>query len=109
MNGYLYALGGHDSPGSQDITKEFVSQQFNCVERYDPLADQWSLVAQMRNCRDAVGLAALGDRLYSVGGYDGNKYLSAVESYDAEENTWESVAPLTIPRAGASVVAVKHS
>ena len=61
----------------------------------------------MRNCRDAVGLAALGDRLYSVGGYDGLKYLSAVEAYDAETDVWEKVAPLTIPRAGACVVAVK--
>lgn len=109
MHGRLYALGGHDSPGSQDFSKQFVSQQFNCVERYDPLADQWSLVAQMRNCRDAVGLAALGDCLYSVGGYDGLKYLSAVESYDEETDSWESVAPIIIPRAGASVVAVKRS
>ena len=104
LHGYLYALGGHDTPCSQDSSK-----QFSSVERYDPLADQWSLLAAMRNCRDAVGLAALGDKLYSVGGYDGLRYLSAVEAYDPETNEWESVASLNIPRAGACVVTVKHS
>ena len=102
LNGYLYALGGHDAPACQDSSK-----QFSSVERYDPRTDQWTLVAPMNNCRDAVGLAALGDKLYSVGGYDGTKYLDAVEAYDPEKNEWESVAPLTHPRAGACVVAIK--
>lgn len=41
--------------------------------------------------RDAVGVCLLGDRLYAVGGYDGQSYLSTVESYDAQNNEWTEV------------------
>jgi len=32
--------------------------------------------------RGGVGVAALGGRLYAVGGHDGSNYLSSVEEYD---------------------------
>lgn len=41
--------------------------------------------------RDAVGVCLLGDRLYAVGGYDGQSYLNTVESYDAQNNEWTEV------------------
>lgn len=47
--------------------------------------------------RDAVGVCLLGDRLYAVGGYDGQTYLNTVESYDAQNNEWtEVIAPKCI-------------
>lgn len=102
LRGYLYAAGGHDAPASSDSSK-----QFSSVERYDPRTDEWGLISPMKNCRDAVGMASLGDRLYSVGGYDGLSYLDAVEAYDPETDEWTSVQELDHPRAGACVVAVK--
>ena len=102
LRGYLYAAGGHDAPASSDSSK-----QFSSVERYDPRNDQWCLIVSMKNCRDAVGMTALGDRLFSVGGYDGNSYLDAVEAYDPDANDWKPVSPLTHPRAGACVVSLK--
>ena len=104
LGNFLYALGGHDAPASQDC-----SRQFDSVERYNPNTDQWTLVAPMINCRDAVGATCLGDRLYAIGGYDGYNYLSAVESYDPERNKWEEVAPLNSGRAAACVVAVANN
>ncbi|MEQ2199585.1 hypothetical protein XENOCAPTIV_003983 [Xenoophorus captivus] len=41
--------------------------------------------------RDAVGVCLLGDRLYAVGGYDGQVYLSTVEAYDPQTNEWTQV------------------
>ena len=41
--------------------------------------------------RDAVGVCLLGDRLYAVGGYDGQVYLNAVEAYDPQTNEWTQV------------------
>jgi len=104
LHGYLYAAGGHDAPASSDSSKQFPS-----VERYDPRGDQWCLVSSMKNCRDAVGMATLGDRLYSVGGYDGLTYLDAVESFDPETGEWSQVACLAHPRAGACVVSLNMS
>ncbi|KAG5848059.1 hypothetical protein ANANG_G00094350 [Anguilla anguilla] len=101
-NGFLYAIGGHDAPASN-----LASRLSDCVERYDPKTDTWTAVAPMSISRDAVGVCLLGDRLYAVGGYDGQVYLNTVEAYDPQTNEWTQVAPLCLGRAGACVVAVK--
>lgn len=59
--------------------------------RYDPKTDTWTTVAQLSVPRDAVGVCLLGDRLYAVGGYDGQTYLNSVESYDTQNNEWNTV------------------
>lgn len=51
----------------------------------------WTTVSSLSVPRDAVGVCLLGDRLYAVGGYDGQSYLSTVESYDAQNNEWTEV------------------
>ncbi|XP_059919380.1 kelch-like protein 4 isoform X3 [Gadus macrocephalus] len=101
-NSFLYAVGGHDAPASTHC-----SRLSDCVERYDPKTDVWTTVASLSVPRDAVGVGLLGDRLYAVGGYDGQSYLGTVESYDAQNNEWAEEVPLNIGRAGACVVVVK--
>lgn len=59
--------------------------------RYDPKTDTWTAVAPMSVSRDAVGVCLLGDRLYAVGGYDGQVYLNTVEAYDPQTNEWTQV------------------
>nr|XP_061792766.1 kelch-like protein 4 isoform X3 [Nerophis lumbriciformis] len=101
-NNFLYAVGGHDAPASNHC-----SRLSDCVERYDPKTDTWTTVSSLSIPRDAVGVCLLGDRLYAVGGYDGQSYLNSVESYDAQNNEWTQEVPLNIGRAGACVVVVK--
>lgn len=62
-----------------------------CNYRYDPKTDTWTTVSSLSVPRDAVGVCLLGDRLYAVGGYDGQSYLNTVESYDAQNNEWTEV------------------
>lgn len=62
-----------------------------CACRYDPQTDVWTAVAPMSISRDAVGVCLLGDRLFAVGGYDGQVYLSTVEAYDPQTNEWTQV------------------
>ncbi|GLV31087.1 uncharacterized protein CBL_12160 [Carabus blaptoides fortunei] len=100
-NGFLYALGGQDAPANNPA-----ASRFDCVERYDPGTDTWTIVASLSNKRDAVGVCSLGDRLMAIGGYDGGQYLRTVEQYDPNSNEWTSVAPLITGRAAACVVAV---
>uniref|UniRef100_A0A8D0ACV1 Kelch-like family member 5 n=1 Tax=Sander lucioperca TaxID=283035 RepID=A0A8D0ACV1_SANLU len=85
-HGFLYAIGGHDAPASS-----LASRLSDCVERYDPQTDVWTAVAPMSISRDAVGVCLLGDRLYAVGGYNGQVYLNAVEAYDPQTNEWTQV------------------
>ncbi|CAL9700259.1 unnamed protein product [Knipowitschia caucasica] len=101
-HGFLYAIGGHDAPASS-----LASRLSDCVERYDPQTDMWTAVAPMSISRDAVGVCLLGDRLFAVGGYDGQVYLNTVEAYDPQTNEWTQVAPLCLGRAGVCVVTVK--
>ncbi|KAJ9591881.1 hypothetical protein L9F63_001604, partial [Diploptera punctata] len=102
VNGYLYALGGHDAPASNPS-----ASRFDCVERYDPKTDTWTQVASMSVGRDAIGVCLLGDRLFAVGGYDGQQYLKLVEAYDTQNNEWQQVAPLNTGRAGACIVIIQ--
>ncbi|XDV14818.1 hypothetical protein PO909_015001 [Leuciscus waleckii] len=90
-NGFLYAIGGHDAPASS-----LASRLSDCVERYDPKTDMWTAVAPMSLSRDAVGVCLLGDRLYAVGGYDGQVYLNTVEAYDPQTNEWTQVNTLCL-------------
>ncbi|ESO11571.1 hypothetical protein HELRODRAFT_96746 [Helobdella robusta] len=98
-NEFLYAVGGHDAPSSNPA-----SSRFDCVERYDPKTDTWTAVAPISSPRDAVGVCVLGDKLFAVGGYDGQRYLNDVEAFDTHLNEWSEVAPLRVGRAGACVV-----
>lgn len=103
-HGYLYAFGGHDAPASNPS-----AARFDCVERYDPVADGWSVVTAMSSGRDAMGLSFMGDRLFIVGGFDGQSYLNCVEAYDPLTNEWQQFAALPSGRAGACIAVVKDA
>ncbi|MGH0125193.1 UNVERIFIED_CONTAM: hypothetical protein FKN15_029532 [Acipenser sinensis] len=102
-DGFLYAVGGHDAPASSHC-----SRLSDCVERYDPKTDTWTTVAPLNLPRDAVGVCLLGDKLYAVGGYDGQTYLNTMESYDPETNEWTKMSSLNIGRAGTCVIVIKQ-
>ena len=63
--------------------------------RYDPKTDTWTLVAPISSPRDAVGVCLLGDKIYAVGGYDGQQYLNDVECYDPQSNEWSKVSHIS--------------
>jgi len=63
----------------------------DCVERYDPVNNVWSTVVSMSCPRGGVGVAALGGKLYAVGGHDGSNYLSSVEEYDPSTDRYYPV------------------
>ncbi|XP_071650413.1 kelch-like protein 5 [Temnothorax longispinosus] len=98
VNGCLYALGGYETYSA------WISSKLDCVERYDPKTDTWTMVAPMSVPRTSFGVCELGDRLMAVGGYDGEQCLTLVEAYDPHLNEWEPVAPLNVGRAGPCVV-----
>lgn len=52
------------------------------------------------NC---IGVAALNQYIYVVGGFDGTRQLSSVERYDTERVVWDKVAPIKIARSALSL------
>uniref|UniRef100_A0A0N5AF75 BTB domain-containing protein n=1 Tax=Syphacia muris TaxID=451379 RepID=A0A0N5AF75_9BILA len=113
LDGCLYAIGGFDD-----------NAPLPSCERYIPSSDKWELLSQM-SCPRAVmynnffcsilslfvsliflrgvGVAAMGGRIYAVGGHDGLRYLNSVEAYDPVLNRWFPVATISTCRAGAGV------
>jgi len=60
--------------------------------------DHWDEVTGLRHARGALGLVGLGDKLYAIGGNDGNKQVAATEVFDTATRVWQDVAPLPTPR-----------
>uniref|UniRef100_A0A3P9C6F7 Kelch like family member 17 n=1 Tax=Maylandia zebra TaxID=106582 RepID=A0A3P9C6F7_9CICH len=88
-------------------------------EAYDTRTDRWHMVASMSTRRARVGVAAIGNRLYAVGGcafiyirvalfsYDGTSDLATVESYDPITNSWQPEVSMGTRRSCLGV-AVLH-
>ncbi|NXB90552.1 KLHL1 protein, partial [Vidua chalybeata] len=126
LEGPIYAVGGHDGWSYLNTVERWdpQSQQWTFVAsmsiarstvgvaalngKYDPKTDTWTMVAPLSMPRDAVGVCLLGDKLYVVGGYDGQSYLNTMEAYDPQTNEWTQMASLNIGRAGACVVVIKQ-
>jgi kelch-like protein 17 (actinfilin) len=54
-----------------------------------------------------MGVAALGGKLYAVGGYDGTTPLSSVEVFDPQTNAWTALAPMSTRRILFAMAAVQ--
>lgn len=103
-NGFLYVFGGHDLPVSNPCCERTSS-----IEKYDPVADTWTLIANLDIGRDSIGVAVLGNSIITIGGFDGTNYLKTVERFDPEATEFEKLTSITFPRAGACVVAVGNN
>ncbi len=59
---------------------------------------QWVILAPLPAARQEVGVAALGGRVYVVGGFNAaGQSVNTVERYNPASNSWEGVAPLPAP------------
>src|SRR5262245_50309448 len=66
----------------------------------------WERRAAMGVPRQEVGVAAIGDTLYAVGGFAGTMPSAAVEAYDTRSDRWRAVAALPAPLHHVVAVAV---
>lgn len=93
----LFAVGGWCS-----------GDAISSVERYDPQANEWRMVAPMSKRRCGVGVAVLSDLLYAVGGHDGVSYLNSIERFDPHTNQWSGeVAPTSSCRTSVGVAVLE--
>ena len=56
----LWAIGGRSS---------FLGTQHASIELYDPAADRWATKKTMPELKHHVGIAAVGDKIYLMGGF----------------------------------------
>ena len=72
--GKVYAVGG--------LTSSF--NGVGTVYCYDPVAEQWSRVADMPTERGAMGVAAIGERVYAAGGQRGAMTVNEFAVYHTD-------------------------
>ena len=53
--------------------------------------DKWQNVCSLTVGRDGIGAGILGNRIFAVGGYDGESYLKIVEAYSPSTDSWTQV------------------
>ncbi len=77
------------------------------VEAYDPASNTWTSIAPLPQARNHLGLAALGGKLYAVGGYGQTMRDPNADAwaYDPASDSWAAIAPLPVPRAAHALVA----
>ncbi|CAF1368727.1 unnamed protein product, partial [Didymodactylos carnosus] len=90
---WIYVVGGYTTNGS-------TASQLDSVERYDVLSNQWTFVRSLHYRRSALSCVALDRKIHAMGGYDGKNFLSVVEVYDPDTDTWDFGTSLTSERSG---------
>merc|ERR1719500_1089199 len=94
--GVIYAVGGQTKSGNSLST----------VEVYDPILGRWRDAEAMSMLRSRVGVAVMQNRLYAIGGYNGQERLNTVEVFDAVTKRWSKVAAMNCKRSAVGAVAL---
>ncbi|CAF4873341.1 unnamed protein product [Pieris macdunnoughi] len=92
LGGRLVVCGGYDS-----------ARVLRSAEAYDPEADVWAPLPDMRRARARFPAARLGARLYVLGGSDGYSELDSVDVLS--DGAWVGVAALPVARQYAAAAA----
>ena len=100
VNGRIYVVGGY----SLDITDTLSSVLY--LDPLDP-ESEWRRLPDMQHPRFGHGMAAVGGRIYVVGGNDQGHLTTSVEIFDTTSTppSWTNGPPLHRPIAGARVAA----
>jgi len=119
LNGKIYVFGGFVPPQSGPPAWVPIDNAWE----YDPAADSWKALAPMPTKRGSAVAAAVGGKIYVIGGgttspgakepsiHPARPHLAVgtVEEYDPATNGWRARAPMPTPRnhAGVGVVGGK--
>lgn len=116
LNGKIYVFGGFVPPTSGPPAWQPIDNAWE----YDPANDTWKALAPMPTKRGSAVAAAVGGKIYVIGGgatSPGSKEPSihparphlavgTVEEYDPATNSWRARTPMPTPRNHAGVGAV---
>ncbi len=107
-HGKIYAFGGFVYPTSGPAAWVPIDNAWE----YDPSADSWKALAPMPSKRGSPVAAAVGDKIYVIGGVSilpgstetalgfntPQASVGTVEEYDLATNTWRERSPMPTPR-----------
>jgi N-acetylneuraminic acid mutarotase len=105
VGGKIYLVGGFRNPFGQ-------REPVDSVWAYDPATDRWTPRAPLPSPRGALGVAAVGDRIYAVGGEHRRppdalrpagsplayEPVADLTVYDPAADRWETLPPMRARR-----------
>jgi hypothetical protein len=97
LGGFLYAAGGMVGETGRPLAT---------FARYDTARDRWEVLSPLPEPTRAAAAAALGGRVYVVGGTTAEGNTTATWAYDASEQRWRSRARLPAPRFNHGAVSL---
>ena len=109
--GKIYAFGGFVLPQAGPPAWEPIDNAWE----YDPSTDAWKALKPMPAKRGSPVAAAVGDKIYVIGGAASNssesflhpqrahRSVDTVEEYDPATDSWRARAPMPTPRNHAAV------
>lgn len=83
--GVLYVAGGFSSGRAS-------ARVFRLAD------DHWEEMPPLRHARGALGVVAVGSKLYALGGNDGGNQVAVPEVFDTQARVWQDVSPMPAPR-----------
>lgn len=95
----LYIFGGDD--GVND------SNPYSMVMHLDKNQQEWIGAAAMGSARSVGGSASIDNKLYVVGGFDGERAMDSAEVFDCVTNTWSLLPPLLQRRCSCSCAVLR--
>jgi N-acetylneuraminic acid mutarotase len=113
VNGKIYVIGGASIlPGATDPAIRFDGQPRDNVvgtnEEYDPASNTWKTRAAMPTARNHFLTAAIGEKIYAIGGRLGSTFITrssnteVTEEYDVAQDLWRTRAPMPTARSGVA-------
>jgi N-acetylneuraminic acid mutarotase len=97
---HLYLLGGWDGTAmSRELWRAALPDGENFLG-----GEMWQRLPPMPAVHAFAGAVGLNYRIYVAGGYDGQRELDTVKVYLVEEERWEVLASLGVPRGGLSLL-----
>lgn len=76
----------------------------------DITENSWANIAILPTARDCLGVVAVNEKLYAIGGY-GNGYGESIdtnEEFDPKSSTWETKESMSIPRANFGIATIEN-
>ena len=68
--------------------------------------DSWAKLEPLPTIRRDLGVAAVNEKIYVIGGRNDDGYLSTNEEYDPATNTWTTKTPMPTPRSDFGIAVV---
>lgn len=78
------------------------------AESQESLPNLYCALALMTSGKCAIGCANLNNNLLVCGGYDRTECIKNVESYDPEQNTWETFEPMCEARGRFNIAVLNN-